>query len=83
MTSVSGDTLYLHAVNLRPDITFEIEADIGTPVKSMTAHEIAPSDPMTEVTPQNSGVFDPIEKTITGGRYVLPPAGVAAIEIKL
>ena len=82
VTSVSGDTLYIHAVNLRPDTPFEIEAEIGTPVKSMTAHEIAPSDPMTEVTPQNSGVFDPIEKTITGGRYVLSPAGVAAIEIE-
>lgn len=28
-------------------------------------------------------LFDPVEKTVDSSRYILPAAGVAALEIKL
>ncbi len=79
--TATGDTVYLHAVNLNMYSSVEIEID--APVGVMKVREIAPEDPMTEITPQNSGCFDPVEKTVTGNKYILPAAGIAAAEFKL
>ena len=36
-----------------------------------------------EITQMQPRLFDPVEKSVSGSTYLLPAAGVAALEIKL
>ena len=49
----------------------------------MTVHEIAPEDPMEEITPLNADCFNPVSRRVEGGCYRLPAAAAAVIEIEL
>ena len=82
---IRGDTLYLRVVNMRPDAPTQIDIalDGKSPACGLTVHEIAPDDPMTEVTPQNAGCFDPVTRRTDGPSLILPPAAVAVVEIPL
>ena len=76
--TVSGDRAYIHIVNL--NLYRPVTVEFAGPAMIAAVHEIAPDDPMTEITPQNSGCFDEVTKTPEGLKYTLPPAGAAAIE---
>ncbi|MBO6053482.1 MAG: alpha-L-arabinofuranosidase [Clostridia bacterium] len=80
---IRGDTVFLRVVNPQLDapLPLTVMRDDGTIPDRMVIHEIAPDDPTTEVTPQNAHCFDPVERTIAGNAYTLPPAAVAVLEI--
>lgn len=82
--SVKEDgTILLHLVNpnMNRPLTLEIEREDGMPVRTMTAHEIAPDDATEEITPQSAGCFDVMERRVDGNRYLLPPGAVSVLEI--
>lgn len=81
--SADGRTVYLHLVNTSRTESRRIELDLPhQTVSSVTAFEIA-HDSTDEITQMVPRLFDPVEKTIDGMCYVLPAAGVAAVEIRL
>ncbi|MBQ8371093.1 MAG: alpha-L-arabinofuranosidase [Clostridia bacterium] len=81
--SADGMTVYLHLVNTSRTESRRIELDLPhQTVSSVTAFEIA-HDSTEEITQMVPRLFDPVEKTVDGMCYVLPAAGVAAVEIKL
>ncbi|MBQ8512619.1 MAG: hypothetical protein IJ497_08405 [Clostridia bacterium] len=81
--SADGMTVYLHLVNTSRTESRRIELDLPhQTVSSVTAFEIA-HDSTDEITQMVPRLFDPVEKTVDGMCYVLPAAGVAAVEIKL
>ena len=82
--SVEEDgTILLHLVNpnMNRPLTLEIEREDGMPVRTMTAHEIAPDDATEEITPQNAGCFEVMERRVDGNGYLLPPAAISVLVI--
>lgn len=83
--SLSADekTVFVHAVNTErlADKKLEICCE-GKQIKKIRAFTIA-EDAMTEITYQNPEVFQPKESETEGNVFVLPAAGVAALEIEL
>ena len=81
--SSDGSTVYLHLVNTSRTESRTVDISIpGRETASVTAFEIA-HDSTEEITRMTPRLFDPVEKAVKGSRYVLPAAGVAALEIKL
>ena len=82
VASVSDGKAYLHLVNTRLDrsVPLEIELDRSA-ATNFTVHVITPEDPAQEITELCAGCFEPRTETVTEGRYSLPPASVAVIEI--
>lgn len=81
--SEDGKILYLHLAN--PDLheakRISLTVD-GVPAAWFTAYEIA-AEPFSEITELTPTLFEPIEYTVKGDVYTLPPASVCAIEIPL
>ena len=74
--------LYVHAVNTSrlSDKTLELCLE-GRRIKRIKAFTIA-ADAMTEITYRNTDVFRPRESETEGNVFVLPAAGVSALEIE-
>ena len=81
VASVDEDTCYLHAVNTDMNNSREIRLDIGRPIKSAVMRYVA-TGATVEITPDNTDAFSEREMTSPDGVFTLPPAAVAAIEIK-
>lgn len=81
--SEDGGKLFLHAVNTDRSTpkSFDIKID-GAAARSVTAFEIS-ADPSAEITSLTPNIFAPVERKVEGSTYILPPAGVAALEITL
>ena len=83
--SLSADekTLFVHAVNTDrladKRLEFCLEGKIVKKIKSFTIAE----DAMTEITYQNTDVFKPRESEVEGNVFMLPAAGVSALDIEL
>ena len=81
--STDGKTAYLHAVNTDRLTDKELEICFeGRKIRKIRAFTIA-EDAMTEITYQNTDVFQPKETEAEGNIFVLPAAGVSALEIEL
>ena len=80
--SADGQTVYLHLVNVSRLEDCRIGLS-GLPENAqITAYEIA-HDMAEEITPLNPRIFNPVEKMVSGTEYLLPAAGVAALEIRI
>lgn len=83
--SISEDetTIYIHAVNTSCSDEKALKLNVsGRKVKKIKAFTIA-ENPMTEITYKNVDVFNAVESEIEGDTFILPPAGVSALEVTL
>lgn len=81
--SLTDSAAYLHVVNtsLENPLKLTVKLDGAAPTGEIKVHEIAPSDPTVEVTPQTPDVFNPQTRTVAENEVVIPAAGVAVVEI--
>lgn len=79
--SEDGKSIFVHAVNTSMDESKELDFDLDGEIKSARAYYIA-ADPTTEITHLNPTVFDIAEAEFCD-KFILAPAAVAAIEIKI
>jgi len=80
--SADGKTVCLHLVNTNRTESRAIELELPEAVSGITAFEIA-HDSTEEITQMTPNLFNPIERKLEGKTYLLPAAGVAALEIRL
>ncbi|MBR2459648.1 MAG: hypothetical protein IKB34_00240 [Clostridia bacterium] len=83
VASRTADKIYLHITNTSMSSSQELKLDLGREkVTSVEMHCISAS-PDTEITPDNTNVFDAVTTKERTDRLLLPPAAVAALEITL
>ena len=81
--SVTGNVYYVHIANTDMNASQEIELDLGgLKIESATMHYVA-QKPTVEITPSSLDVFDERRLDLKSNKVTLPPAAVAAIEIKV
>ena len=80
--SMTESKIFIHLANTDMTHSQEVKIDIGAPFDKMDVFSIH-ENPETEITPMNIHVFDPTHTTVQGDTVTLPPATVAAIEIKI
>lgn len=83
--SISGNKAFLHLANLQWNRPAQIAVVVeGRQIAGGRAWTIAPQDVRESVSPQNPDAFVPVESALPAdGKWSLPPAGVAAVELDL
>lgn len=81
--SMTGNKIYLHIVNTSADQPLSLPLRVaGRMIQKATAWEIAAS-PWIDISMVERDLFLPNQRTVDPETYRIPPAGVAALELKL
>ena len=83
VASKTGDTVFVHIANTDMHYAQQIDLDLGTSLTSEAKMYYIAADPTCEINPSDRHCHAVREAVIEGGRFTLPAAAVASIEIKL